>query len=95
MGERPLRLSRPKSTIRLDNLAQLSHALNRLVEAEPLMSRMVEILLRFTQTTGSPHPNLHAAYGNHAGLLRAMGHSEDEVRRILTELASRYGLKLD
>ena len=67
MGERPLRLSRPKSTIRLDNLAQLSHALNRLVEAEPLMSRMVEILLRFTQTTGSPHPNLHAAYGNHAG----------------------------
>jgi len=23
--------------------------------------------------------DLHAAYGNHAGLLRAMGHSEDEV----------------
>ena len=46
----------PKVAIRLNNLAQLLQDTNRLSEAEPLMRRMVEIFLKFTATTGHPHP---------------------------------------
>jgi len=78
----------------LNNLAQLLQATNRLAEAEPLMKRHLEIFLKFTQATGHLHPHLQAAFNNYAGLLRAMGRSAEEIRKSLTELASRYGVEL-
>ena len=71
----------------LNNLARLYQAMNRLAEAEPMMKLGVEILLRFTCRTGHPHPHLESAVENYAGLLRQMGHSEDEVIDRLKRLA--------
>ena len=84
----------PDVAICLSSLASLLQATNRLAEAEPLMKRMVEIFLKFTQATGHAHPHLEDAVNSYAGLLRALGRSEDEIRKNLTELASRYGLEL-
>jgi len=66
--------------IRLNNLAQLLQATDRLAEAEPLMRRHLEIFLRFTVITGHEHPHLRAALGNYAGLLEAMGRSQAEIQ---------------
>ena len=79
----------------LNNLAQLLKATNRLTEAEPLMRRHVEIFLKFTAATGHPHPHLQVALGNYADLLEAMGRSDAEVRRELTDLLAEYGMSLD
>jgi hypothetical protein len=43
----------PKVAIRLNNLAELLHATNRLAEAEPLMRRALEI---FEKSLGPDHP---------------------------------------
>jgi hypothetical protein len=83
----------PDVAIDLNNLAALYQALNRLVEAEPLMRRHLEILLKFTRATGHPHPHLQTAFADYAYLLRAMGRGKDEVRQILAELAAQYGLR--
>ncbi|MDQ0290529.1 tetratricopeptide repeat-containing protein [Oligosphaera ethanolica] len=84
----------PSVATGLNNLAQLLKATNRLAEAEPLMRRMVEIFLNFTRATGHPHPHLQTAFGNYAGLLRAMGKPEDEIRGTLADLAGRYGMTI-
>ena len=85
----------PLAAKAMNNLAQLLQTTNRLPEAEPLMRRALETFLKFTQATGHTHPGLEGVFANYAGLLRAMGRSEDEVRQAITELASRYGLKLN
>ena len=77
----------PAVAISLNNLARLLQATNRLAEAEPLMRRMVEILLKFTRATGHPHPHLQAAVNNYAGLLQAMSKSQHEIIATLRELA--------
>ena len=74
----------------LNNLAVLLYATNRLAEAEPLMRRHVEIFLKFTRTTGHPHPHLQAAVNNYAGLLQAMGRSRNEILATLREMAPEY-----
>ena len=84
----------PRVAICLNNLASLLQSTNRLAEAEPLSRRHIEILQRFTRASGHPHPHLQAAVDNYAGLLRAMGRSEDEIRKALTELAQRFGVDL-
>jgi hypothetical protein len=68
----------PEVAIRLNNLAQLLKATNRLAEAEPLMARMVAIFCRFTRATGHPHPHLTDAIGNYWQLLEAMQVPERE-----------------
>lgn len=84
----------PDVAIRLNNLALLLKATNRLAEAEPLMRRTIEILLKSTHATSHPHPHLETAFDNYASLLRAMGKPEDETRSTLADLAGRYGMAL-
>ena len=67
-------------------------ATNRLGEAEPLMRRMVEILLKFTQTTGHQHPHLMDALNSCAGLLMEMGDTKPRAQEKLRNLAEPYGL---
>ena len=84
----------PTVAIHLNNLAQLLQATNRLAEAEPLMRRHLEIFLQFTRVTGHPHQHLNGAVNNYAGLLQAMGRSEEEIRDTLEALCQRFGAKL-
>jgi hypothetical protein len=73
LGEASPGNGHPNVTIRLNNLAQLLQAGNRLGEAEPLRRRMVAIFLAFQRDTGHVHPHRDAAIRNYAGLLAAMG----------------------
>jgi nephrocystin-3 len=77
----------PRVAFDLNNLAQLLKATNRLEEAEPLMRRTLEILLKFTRTTGHPHPHLQTAVNNYTRLLEAMGASREEILAKLREMA--------
>ena len=78
----------PKVAIRLNNLAQLLKAMNRLDEAEPLMRRHVLIFGDFGLTTGHQHPHFEAALTNYSILLKAIGRSEAEVERALTSVTA-------
>ena len=80
----------PNVAIRLNNLAQLLQATNRLADAEPLMRRALEIFLKFTRSTGNPHPNLQVAVTNYAGLLLEMGWTEEQVLARLREIAPEF-----
>jgi tetratricopeptide (TPR) repeat protein len=75
----------------LNNLALLYQSTNRLAEAEPLMRRNLVIILKFTRTTGHPHPNLRAALGNYAELLKAMSRPPEEIMRQLAEAGRSAG----
>src|SRR5262249_46084721 len=55
----------PEVAIRLNNLAQLLKATNRLADAEPLMPRGLAILGGFGQNTGQEHPRFWAAQENY------------------------------
>ena len=76
----------PNVAIRLNNLAQLLQATNRLGEAEPLMRRMVTILLTFQRNTGHAHPHRDTATANYAGLLEAMGRSGADIEAAIADL---------
>jgi tetratricopeptide (TPR) repeat protein len=78
----------------LSNLVYVLNATNRPAEAEPLMRRMVEILLKFTAATGHRHPHLQEAVGSYAGFLQAMGRSDAEIKRELTDLLAQYGMSM-
>jgi hypothetical protein len=84
----------PNVAVLMNNLAQLLMATNRLAEGEPLMRRAMEILLRFTRATRHSHPSQKLFADNYEALLLQMGRSEDEIRKTLNEMSSRYGLKL-
>ena len=60
--------------------------------AEPLMRRMVVILLAFEHATGHAHPHRDAAIGNYTGLLAAMGKSEAEIPPAIAALRREAGL---
>jgi tetratricopeptide (TPR) repeat protein len=81
----------PKVATRLNNLAQLLKATNRLEEAEPLMRRHVEIFRKFGEATGHEHPHWRAALQNYLGLLAEMGLSEEEAERKVLSVASPPG----
>ena len=71
----------PNVAIRLNNLAQLLQATNRLAEAEPLMRRALEI---DEKRFGPDHPNVAIRLNNLAGLLRAtnrLAEAEPLMRR--------------
>ena len=74
----------------LHNLAGLLKDTNRLAEAEPLLRRALEILLRFTRFKGQPHPQLQGSVNNYVGLLRAMGRSEAQIIAALRQLAPEF-----
>ena len=77
----------PNVAIRLNNLALLLQATNRLDEAEPLMRRALVILVTFGRQTGYDHPNLRMFAENYRGLLTKLGRSpkqiEDELRGLI------------
>jgi tetratricopeptide (TPR) repeat protein len=69
----------PNVATGLNNLALLLSDTNRLVEAEPLSRKHLRIFAEFGHRTGHEHPHFHAAINNYAGLLSAMGLSEDAI----------------
>jgi anti-anti-sigma regulatory factor len=71
----------------LNNLAQLYQATNRLKEAEPLMERVLVILLQRTRQTGYGKEDLEDAINNYTRLLMQMSYSKDEVNARLKCLA--------
>jgi hypothetical protein len=75
----------PDIAIRLNNLARLLRDTSRLVEAEPLMQRMVQIFVAFTRPTGHPHPRLDATSGNYQALLKTL-EGEAEIGALFAEL---------
>ncbi len=72
--------------IRLNNLAHLLQATNRLEEAEPLMQRGIEILLIFLSKTGHPHPNFNTGMQNYRLLLQEMQYTPEQVEKKMIEL---------
>jgi hypothetical protein len=69
----------PDVATRLNNLAGLLRATNRLAEAEPLMRRGLEILIAFEHRTGHQHPNRGTGLPNYRSLLAHLGRSEAEI----------------
>ena len=83
IGERSLGPAHPTVAIRLNNLAQLLKATNRLGEAEPLMRRALAIDER---SLGPAHLNVARDLNNLAVLLQAtnrLGEAEPLMRRAL------------
>jgi hypothetical protein len=74
-----------------NNLGGLLKATDRLVEAKPLIRRVLAILLDFERKTGHPHPHRDAALRNYGGLLTAMGKSEGEINTAIASLAGEDG----
>jgi nephrocystin-3 len=92
IDERMLGADHPDVARDLNNLASLLQDTNRLAEAEPLMRRMVDIFLTFTLVTGYPHRHLRPALKNYAGVLLAMGHSQEKVSATLNAICQPYGM---
>ena len=81
----------PAFATRLNNLAQLLKATNRLEEAEPLMRRALEI---DEQSYGEEHPNVAIRLNNLAQLLKATNRLEEAeplMRRALEIDEQSYG----
>ena len=81
----------PDVAIRLNNLAQVLQATNRLAEAEPLMRRVVDIL---ENPGGEPYPNYAGALNNLAALLKAtnrLAEAEPLMRRVVDILENPGG----
>ena len=81
----------PTVAIRLNNLAQLLQATNRLAEAEPLLRRALDI---FENTFGSQHPNVAVQLNNLAQLLQAtnrLAEVEPLMRRALDMAEAAFG----
>lgn len=71
----------PSVALRLINIAHALQGLNRLKDAENVLSRSLQILQTFRNSTGYQHPEMESALSNHRFLLDKMGLSEDEIRR--------------
>ena len=81
----------PNVAIRLNNLALLLQATNRLAEAEPLMRRALAI---DEQSYGADHPNVAIDLNNLAQLLQAtnrLAEAEPLMRRALAIDEQSYG----
>ena len=65
------------------------NTLNRLAEAEPLMRRGVEILVKFGAATGHQHPHLQMVLDNYFSLLTEMGYEESKAIEMVKSLLPR------
>ena len=86
-----LRKAQTNVSVRLNNLAQLLQATNRLAEAEPLMRRVVDI---FENSLGAEHPNVATCVNNLARLLQAtnrLAEAEPLMRRALDIFRASLG----
>lgn len=77
----------------LNNLASLLKDTNRLGQADPLMRRMVEIMMIAICAAGHEHPSLKAAVIDYSLLLHTMGRSPEQIRRTMAELSTPLSLK--
>jgi hypothetical protein len=66
-------------TIRLNNLALLLKATNRLGEAEPLMRQAPQFLAKFSHRTGHEHPDFRITIENYEQLLTIIGLSQEAI----------------
>ncbi len=73
----------PNVAIRLNSLALLLEATNRLAEAEPLSARAVRI---FLARLGIGHPQTQKVKGNYLKILQEQGLPEAEVETKLDAL---------
>jgi tetratricopeptide (TPR) repeat protein len=85
----------PSVAIHLNNLAKLLMECHRAAEAEPLIRRTIQIFLRFTVTTGHPHPNLRLAIRNFQLLAKERGHSEEQIIAELLKIAEETQFPVD
>ena len=76
----------PNVAIRLNNLGQLLQATDRMVEAAPLMGRIVAIFVDDTIKSRRTSPYLWEAIENYRGLLRIMGESEAGIKEKIGKL---------
>ena len=65
-----------------------------LAEAEPLMCRVVEILLNFTRATGHQHPYLQTTLNNYITLLQTLGQSREQIAETIEALGLQYVVNL-
>ena len=79
IDERSYGADHPDVATRLNNLAQVLYATNRLVEAEPLYRRAVEIFVRFGKATGHEHPHMRVDLENYRILLAKMKLPQEEI----------------
>ena len=77
--EKSLGPEHPDVVAGLNNLTVLLRATNRLAEAAPLYRQVLQILAEFRHRTGHAHPHFRTAIDNYAGLISAMGLSQDEI----------------
>ncbi len=88
-------ISAPTSVL-MGELGVLLHFQALYAEAEPLMRRVVVILVNFTRNTGHEHPHLRLVFGNYAQLLAEMALPEGEVQaRWKSPLSGPEGPELD
>jgi hypothetical protein len=78
----------PNVAIRLNNLATLLYATDRLGEAEPLLRRGVAILAAFQRQTGHEHPGFQVGAGNYIVLLQALGRTQEQIEETLRGLTA-------
>jgi tetratricopeptide (TPR) repeat protein len=76
----------PDVAIRLNNLAELLRATDRLAEAEPLFRRCLQILIEFQRRTGHQHPNFRAGRENYVDFLESMGKTPEQIEQHLDAL---------
>ena len=91
IDEQMLEPDHPRVAVRLNNLAQLLQATNRLSEAEPLMRRALDI---DEKSYGPAHPKVAIRLNNLAQLLQAtnrLSEAEPLMRRALDIDEKSYG----
>ena len=88
--ERALGPAHPDTLLSLNNLASLLYAKGDLAGAEPLFRRSLSGLIDISRATQAPHPNLQAAVGNYAGVLKQLGLGTQEIVGRLSELAPDF-----
>ena len=87
IGEHGYGPDHPTVAVRLNNLALLLEATNRLNEAEPLSRRAVRILMEFQSKTGHEHPDFRVVMANYRVFLEAVGKTSEHIEQQLRELA--------
>ncbi|MBL8829655.1 MAG: tetratricopeptide repeat protein [Planctomycetaceae bacterium] len=73
INERSFGSDHPLVAANLDNLSQLLRNTNQLAEAEPLHRQLLQMLVRFQQSTGDEHPKWMEAFWDYAVMLQKLG----------------------
>jgi tetratricopeptide (TPR) repeat protein len=77
----------------LNNFGRLYEKMNRLVDAEPLLRRGLEVFLQFNADSGWRHWQQPHSINNYRRLLRLMRRTPKQVRDELETVAKPFGLR--